>query len=197
MTEEPVVLLQGPRSVGKSTLLRGLAASLGAELVDLDDVAVRDAVARDPGLFVTGTDPVCVDEYQHVPLVLDAIKAELNRDSRPGRFVLTGSARHETLPSAAQALTGRLHRLSVYPLSQGELRGVHEHLLADLFTDPAGAVAAARPSDTTREEYIDSVTAGGFPSALARTSPASRNRWFDDYVSLSLERDVRDLSKIR
>ncbi|WP_261575998.1 ATP-binding protein [Frankia gtarii] len=197
MAEEPVVLLQGPRSVGKSTLLRSLAADIGAELVDLDDLATRDAAARDPGMFVTGADPVCIDEYQHIPIILDAIKAELNRDGRPGRFVLTGSARHEALPRAAQALTGRLHRLPVYPLSQGELRGVQEHLLDDLFADPAAAVAAARPSDTTREDYIDSVTAGGFPSVLARASLASRNRWFDDYVSLSLERDVRDLSRIR
>src|SRR5262249_56871889 len=111
LAEEPVVLLQGPRSVGKSTLLRSLAASVSGEIVDLDEVAVRDAVGRDPGTFVAGPRPVCVDEYQHVPLILDAIKAELNRDSRPGRFILTGSARHEALPRAAQALTGRLHRL--------------------------------------------------------------------------------------
>ncbi len=192
-----MVLLQGPRSVGKSTLLRNLAGAVGAELVDLDDVAVRDAVARDPGTFVAGPRPVCIDEYQHVPLVLDAIKAELNRDGRPGRFVLTGSARHEALPQAAQALTGRLHRLPVYPLSQGELRGAHEHLLEDLFADPAAVVAAARPSVTSREEYIDSVTAGGFPSALARASLASRNRWLDDYVRLGLERDVGELARIR
>ncbi|KLL09725.1 ATP-binding protein [Protofrankia coriariae] len=197
MLEESVVLLQGPRSVGKSTLLRNLAGEVGAELVDLDDVAIRDAVARDPGTFVAGPRPVCIDEYQHVPLVLDAIKAELNRDGRPSRFVLTGSARHEALPRAAQALTGRLHRLPVYPLSQGELRGVHEHLLEDLFADPAAAVAAARPSVTSGEEYIDSVTAGGFPSVLARASLASRSRWLDDYVRLSLERDVRELVRIR
>jgi predicted AAA+ superfamily ATPase len=182
--------------VGKSTLLRSLAASIGAEVVDLDDVAVRDAVARDPGTFMAGTGPVCVDEYQHVPLILDAIKAELNRDSRPGRFILTGSARHEALPRAAQALTGRLHRLPIYPLSQGEITGVHEHLLEDLFCDPAAAVDA-QPSETTREQYIDTITAGGFPPVLRRASLTSRNRWFDDYVSLSLERDVRELSKIR
>ncbi|MCK9922014.1 ATP-binding protein [Frankia sp. AgPm24] len=199
MTDEPVVLLQGPRSVGKSTLLRSLADDIGAELVDLDDVAVRDAAARDPALFVSGTRPICIDEYQHVPIILDAIKAELNRDGRPGRFVLTGSARHDALPRAAQALTGRLHRLPVYPLSQGELRGVREHLLDDLFTDPGATVAAAaaRPSVTTREQYIDTVTMGGFPSVLVRASLASRNRWFDDYVSLSLERDVAGLRRLR
>ncbi len=124
MAEEPMILLQGPRSVGKSTLLGALAAKIDAEVVDLDDVALREAVARDPGTFVGGSRTVCIDEYQHVPLALDAIKSELNKDGRPGRFVLTGSARHEALPRAAQALTGRLHRLPVYPLSQGEMGSV-------------------------------------------------------------------------
>lgn len=53
---------------------------------------------------------VCVDEYQRAPVVLDAIKAELNRFTRPARFNITGSARHESLPAAAQAVTGRLQR---------------------------------------------------------------------------------------
>ena len=110
--------------------------------------------------------------------------------------MLTGSARHEALPRAAQALTGRLHRLPVYPLSQGEIAGVHEHLLEDLFSDPNAAVDTP-PSQTTREQYIDRVVVGGFPPALMRATPASRNRWFDDYISLSLERDVQELSKIR
>ncbi|MGH9222716.1 MAG: AAA family ATPase [Acidimicrobiales bacterium] len=103
--------------MGKSTLLQNLARTRGVAVLDLDDVATREAVAADPATFVAGPSPVCIDEYQHVPLVLDAIKAELNRDGRPGRFILTGSARHEALPTAAQALTGRLHRLPVYPLS--------------------------------------------------------------------------------
>lgn len=99
-------------------------------MVDLDDVATRDAVAADPATFVARPGVVCIDEYQHVPLVLDAIKVELNRDGRPGRFILTVAARHELLPVAAQALTGRLHRLLVYPLSQGEISGIEEDFLA-------------------------------------------------------------------
>ncbi len=195
MRDEPVVLLQGPRSVGKSTLLRELASRFDAVVVDLDDLATRDAVAADPATFVAGPAPVCVDEYQRVPLILDAIKAELNRDGSPGRFVLTGSARHETLPAAAQALTGRLHRLPILPLSQGEIAGVGEHFLEDLFVDPSTFVPGPM-SSTPREAYIDRVIAGGFPAPLARTSAASRNRWFDDYIRLSLERDVQELGSI-
>lgn len=193
--EESVLLLQGPRSVGKSTMLRRLAEVTGARLLDLDDVATRDAVTSDPATFVAGPEPVCIDEYQHVPLVLDAVKAELNRDGRSGRFVLTGSARHEALPAAAQALTGRLHRLPVFPLSQGEIAGVQEDLLARLFLDEAGDLIG-RTSSTSREEYIGRVVAGGFPIPLTRDTVAGRSRWFDDYVRLTLERDVRELARV-
>lgn len=193
--EEPVLLLQGPRSVGKSTLLRDLANEVGARVLDLDDVATRDAVESDPATFVAGSEPVCIDEYQHVPLVLDAIKAELNRDGRPGRFVLTGSARHEALPAAAQALTGRLHRLPVYPLSQGEIVGSEERFLARILSNQAGELSGCT-SSTAREEYVERVVAGGLPIPLTRETTAGRSRWFDDYIRLTLERDVRELARV-
>jgi uncharacterized protein len=197
LRDDPVLLIEGPRTVGKSTLLRQLAAERGATVLDLDVPAVRDAVAADPSTFVSGGEPVFIDEYQKAPIVLDAIKAELNVSSRPGRFALTGSTRHDALPPAAQALTGRLSRLTALPLSQGEIAGRREELLRGLFLDAAGVVAAHPVSDTTREEYLQRIVAGGFPMALTRSGPVARNRWFDSYVSLTLERDVRELSRIR
>jgi uncharacterized protein len=197
LEDEPVIALQGPRTVGKSTLLAELASSRGVEVVDLDEPATRAAVLADPGAFVGGPSPVCIDEYQHVPAVLDAIKAELNRELRPGRYVITGSTRYDALPTAAQSLTGRLHLLTVWPLTQGEIGGVQENLLATLLDDPVGAAPRGIVSATTREEYITRVAAGGMPIPLARRSPAVRNRWFEDYVELVLERDVRELSRLR
>lgn len=194
--DEPVVALQGPRTVGKSTLLRSVASAHRVEVFDLDDLATRAAVAADPALFVAGPEPVCIDEYQKAPAVLDAIKAELNVDLRPGRFLITGSTRYDALPAAAQALTGRLHIVTIYPLSQGEIARSHENLVAMLFDDPDRVVARAAPSETTRLQYIERVTAGGFPVALAR-SDTTRGRWFDDYVALTLERDVPELANIR
>ena len=197
LLDDPVVLLEGPRSVGKSTLLRSVAQHFGARLLDLDDPATRDAVTADPAPFVSGGSTVCIDEYQKAPIVLDAIKAELNRDGSPGRFVLTGSTRHDALPAVAQSLTGRLSRLTVYPLSQGEIARTDEHLVERLFADAPAAVAAVPTSAATREQYIARMVAGGFPLALARSSPTARTRWFDEYVRLTLERDVRELSNIR
>lgn len=196
LDDEPVVVLQGPRAVGKSTLLQALAASRDREIVDLDDLATRDAARADPALFVRGQAPVLIDEFQHVPELLDAIKAELNRDGSPGRFVLTGSTRYATLPAAAQALTGRAHRIDVLPLSQGEVAGIREDFAEALLSDPLSLVDPRLPA-IAREEYVSRVVAGGFPPVLRRARPADRARWFDDYVNLVIERDVMELTRVR
>lgn len=181
--------------MGKSTLLRSLASAAGHEVIDLDDPDTRDTVADDLSLFVRGPRPVFIDEYQHVPALLSAIKAELNRDGSSGQFVITGSTRHDALPQMAEALTGRLYRLTVYPFSQGEIGNHRENLLETLFSDPASTVTANQ-STTTRDDYIQRVVGGGFPLALEQ-APATRSRWFRNYVALALERDVRELAKIR
>lgn len=187
--------LQGPRAVGKTTLLRQVAADIGSEIIDLDDLSTRDAVRADPALFMAGDPPVCIDEYQHVPAVLDAIKAELNVDGSAGRFLLTGSTRHDALPQAAQALTGRIQFVTLHPLSQGEIEGRHERFMQTLLEDPDSLVTA-EVSATSREDYIERITTGGFPMAVDRGETA-RNRWSNSYVKLSLERDVRALARIR
>ena len=102
MSEEPVVILTGPRTVGKSTLLAALADEFDRPVLDLDRPDARAAAASDPSFIVSGPGPVLIDEFQHVPEILDAIKAELNTDTRPGRYVLTGSTRYSVLPQAAQ-----------------------------------------------------------------------------------------------
>src|SRR6202522_4687209 len=124
--EEPVVVLSGPRTVGKSTLLSQLAERLGRTVIDWDDPATRSAVRADPGRFVESSEPVLIHESQHVPELLDAIKAQLNRDLRAGRYVLAGSTRYAAVPAAAQALTGRGDIIPVLPLTQGEIDGVRE-----------------------------------------------------------------------
>src|ERR1700722_3696211 len=147
--EEPVLILNGPRTVGKSTLLSQLAERLGRAVIDCDDPATRAAVRADPGRFVESAEPVLVDEYQHVPELLDAIKAQLNRDLRPGRYALAGSTRYAAVPAAAQALTGRVDIIPVLPLSQGEIDGTRETFVARLLDGdgidaPSPMTAAAR-----------------------------------------------------
>lgn len=195
--DEPVIAIHGPRSVGKSTLLRAFATSNGVGVVDLDDPAIRDAAIANPTLAVSGATPVCLDEYQKAPDLLGALKARLNREGAlPGTAVLTGSTRQDAVPRSAEALTGRLHALSLLPLSQGEIAGQREDLLDALTKDPLHAVAVHPTSSTSREDYVARVCAGGFPLALRRSGSA-RARWFDDYVRLTVERDAVELARIR
>lgn len=196
LEEEPVIAVHGARTVGKSTMVRALAALAGRQVIDLDDPETRDAVDASPAAFAAAESPVFIDEYQHAPVILDAIKAELSRDLRPGRFVLTGSTRYSSLPIAAQSLTGRLHVATLWPLSQGELDGIEERFAERLLSDPATLVTP-EASMTSREEYAERILRGGFPLAVARSDGASRNRWFDDYLDLVIERDVAELSSIR
>jgi hypothetical protein len=195
LAEEPVMALQGPRTVGKSTLLHEVAQSHGVGVIDLDEPAVRDAVIADPATFVSGAPPVCVDEFQKAPVVLDAIKAKLNRRLAPGRFVITGSTRFDALPRAAQALTGRIHVMELLPFSQGEIDGHVEDFLAVAMTNP-DLLVSPRRSTTSRNTYIERVCRGGLPLAVARRAE-SRGRWIDDYVRVSLARDVTELARIR
>ncbi len=194
--EEPVVLVEGPRTVGKSTLVKTLAKSTNVPLLDLDEPAVRAAVAADPSSFISGGPPLCIDEYQKAPVILDAIKAFLNAHPSEKGFLLTGSARHESLPRTAQALTGRLHRIQMYPLTQSEIDGSAENFLESVFDEPHRAFAPYS-STSIRSDYVTRCLRGGFPMAVERTGTAQRNRWLDNYVRLTLERDVTELSKIR
>lgn len=189
LESDPVVLIEGPRAVGKSTLLRGLAEQTSATFLDLDDLTTRKAVSRDPKFFASGPGPICIDEYQKVPELLDAIKAELNADSRPGRFVLAGSTSFDSMPKGTQALSGRLGRIMIEPLTQAEIAGQDLPNLS-LLPDQKRRTNL-NIGKTTREEYVSRILAGGYPLALDR-GEVSRIRWVDDYLSLSLSRDIEE-----
>jgi predicted AAA+ superfamily ATPase len=195
MTESPVVVLQGARSVGKSTALSALARHHDVEITDLDDLAVRSRVAASPSDAVQGPIPVCIDEYQHVPELLQAIKAELNKQHDNGRWLLTGSTSFWAMPRGTQALTGRIQLVEVMPFSQGEIDGTHEDFLEVAFTNPAGLAGLRRPG-TERDEYEERICRGGMPLAVHENA-RTRNNFYRSYLGTSLARDVVDLARIR
>lgn len=195
LREVPVVALQGPRSVGKSTLLNQMAAQIGASVVNLDHPRTRQAVTDDPSAFVEHPHPVFVDEFQKAPGILDAIKASLGEDYRPGRFVLTGSTRFDALPVAAQSLTGRIHFETILPFSQGELNGTHEDFFDVALTEP-NRFPRGLEEGLRREDYAERICRGGMPPAVEMTATA-RQKWLSTYASVSVRRDVADLSRVR
>lgn len=194
VAETPVLLLEGPRSVGKSTLLAELATSSEQVIFDLDQSQFRLLAQQNEAALVGSPSPVLIDEYQRVPSLLDAMKVRLNHQTHPGMFILAGSASYDSLPRGTQALTGRLQRLSVMPFAQTEIDGSDNRLIERAFE--SDITHTATPSRTTRAEYIDRVMRGGMPLAVPADSPDERSRWFQGHVRQSLERDAGEVRRI-
>jgi uncharacterized protein len=196
--DTPVVIVVGPRQAGKSTLASIVAEERGARYVTLDDDGPREAANEDPTGFVEGaTLPLCIDEFQKAPALLPAIKARVDRaragGNRPaGMFILTGSANVWATLRISESLVGRAERVPLWPLSQGELHGRRETFIDDLF---AGRVAQLTNAPVGRPAIAEALATGGYPEAVARTEPRRRGRWFEEYVTMTLERDVRDLTR--
>lgn len=193
LREEPAILLEGPRGSGKSTLLREIASARDARVVDLDDEAVIAFVQQDPTTALTHPGLVVVDEFQRVPAVLSVVKRIVDRSSEPEQFLLAGSVSSRLLPTGAETLTGRVHRMLLPPLSTAEIVGSDSRLLPTLLNDdgpprspPAGAVQTISntwlPAATRRrlpalpatpDDAGSRVTSDPSPNATCRRSPTS------------------------
>lgn len=191
----PVVVLEGPRTVGKSTLLREIARHLSADIVDLDDSTVRDQVDADPNRYLAEQRPVLIDEYLRLPL-LDHIKAQLNKEGSPGQFILTGSAGRQANREGLKALVGRLAEIEVLPLSQIEIEGLRGNFVESVFRGMEGVMSLGR-SRTTRRDYVERVLAGGFPRVLLEQDTADRFQIFNNYIEQSLGYGLAAVRNVR
>jgi uncharacterized protein len=200
LKDTPVVLLVGARQVGKSTLAHRLASKLGAvQAVSLDDPATRSAARADPSGFVTSLGrPSVIDEVQRVPELLYGIKETVDKirlagETAAGSFLLTGSASIWDTLRAPDSLAGRIERIHMWPFSQGELAGRREQFIDALFDNDPPRISAAVQS---RAEIAQMVVRGGYPEVQDRTE-ARAQRWFSEYLSRVLDRDIRDLANVR
>lgn len=189
-----VVILNGPRQSGKSTLMQAIHRSTGGTLVTLDDREPLRSARTDPAGFVADRPhPLFVDEVQRGgdPLIL-AVKSFVDREPIPGRIFLAGSSRFLTVPGLTESLAGRARIIDVWPFTQGEFIGGPDRFIDLLF----GAAADLRQLELIAEDrpkVFRRVVMGGFPAVASLPSDRLRTAWFGDYVRTLIERDLRQL----
>jgi predicted AAA+ superfamily ATPase len=187
-----VVLVNGARQAGKSTLVKKvLKTHERARWRTLDDGVTLAAARADPARFVQHDELLAIDEIQRAPELMLAIKAAVDRDERPGGFLLTGSARVLGLKALPDSLVGRMETVELWPFSQGELEARVDRFVDTVFDDeprfPDGTVG--------RDELIERLTRGGFPEATRRDA-SRRAKFFEAYAHDLVERDVSQLSDV-
>lgn len=192
IADTPVVLLNGARQTGKSTLAQEFARTLAIPYVTLDEATRLAAASSDAQGFLAGLgDRAVIDEVQKAPGLFPAIKMSVDRDRRPGRYLLTGSANVLLLPQISESLAGRMELITLLPLSQGELHGQRERFLDMVFSETLPAFHSEDAFDLK-----DAVLAGAYPEVIHRPAGKRRDAWFAAYITALLQRDVRDLANI-
>jgi predicted AAA+ superfamily ATPase len=190
--DTPVIMVNGARQTGKSTLMKGLFPTNSPAYVTLDDMHTLGSARSGPQAFIESLpERVILDEIQRVPELILPIKLSVDQNRKPGRFFITGSANVMSLPKVTESLAGRIEIHTLWPLSQGEIRGKREGFIDALFTDEK--LPSVKPA--TIADILTLASTGGYPDVQNRTIDR-RSGWFESYISSLMERDVRDLSNI-
>lgn len=193
-----VVVVNGPRQAGKTTLLRQLHAARGGSFRTLDREDVLRAALDDPLGFVTDAPrPIFIDEVQRGgDALVRAIKIKVDEEPVPGSFVLSGSSRFLAVPTLSESLAGRALLTELWPLSMAERAGTPPSFVDRLFADTA-ALRRLPDSPFSRADYLRLICIGGFPELLRARSARARANWLRSYVTTVTQRDIGDLSRIR
>lgn len=185
----PVVLLNGARQVGKSTL----ALENFQNYLTFDDGELRLYAKENPKGFLKNLDlPICLDEIQKVPAILEYIKIQVDKERKNGYFLLTGSSNVLDHKESKDTLAGRLYELKLYPLSCKEKKDKpHENIIEKLLSRDF-KLPVKDYGDEIAKEILD----GGYPEIL-ELHGLQKELWFKSYIATYIERDARDLADIR
>jgi len=192
-----VVVVNGPRQAGKTTLLRLRHEVTGGEFRSLDDDSWLSAALADPKTFVEHAErPLYLDEVQRGgDALIRAIKYVVDLDNERGQFVLSGSTRFLTVPTLSESLAGRVGILELLPLTMAERSSQSGDFLIKAMTDASALLAS--PSPWTRSDYIELMCTGGFPEVLELDGPAARRDWFASYIATVIGRDIEQFAAVR
>lgn len=195
LEDTPVIILNGARQTGKSTLCQQLLDQevVKAQLVTFDDPTTLAAAQLDPlGFLKDLSKHVILDEVQRVPELFLSIKKLVDQDRKSRRFILTGSADVMILPKVADSLAGRIEIHNLWPLSQGEILGKPSDFLEVLISQDS----KFQSSQVSWKEILRSILVGGYPEAIARKKDSRRSKWIESYLISVLQKDIRELANI-
>ncbi len=186
-----VVLVTGPRQVGKTTMMKKLME--GRKYVSLDDMETRRFAKEDPKTFIEAyPPPVFIDEVQYAPELFGYIKMQVDKRQQKGDYWLSGSQIFKLMRGVSESLAGRVGLLDLFPLSQNEI--VNHKSCQPLDTDFASIQRrAAGIPDATPTDIFTRIYQGGMPELISG-EVKDRDRFYQSYVRTYIERDVRDLS---
>ena len=190
--EYPVVLVTGPRQVGKTTMLQKLMEGTGRSYVSLDDLNERSIAKNDPELFLQlHKPPVLIDEVQYAPELFTYIKIYVDRNHNPGDFWLTGSQVFKLMRGVQESLAGRVAVLSLTSLSQAEIcNGKMEPFTVDI---EALLTRAKERKPADAREIFDRIFKGSMPAIVSGKNSNSQI-FYSSYLTTYIERDVKELS---
>ena len=191
----PILMLTGPRQVGKTTLLEMCSTGERA-YVTLDDLDMRRLAQQDPALFLqTWPAPLTIDEVQYAPQLFSAIKMAVDKAGRNGLFWLTGSQKFELMTGLTESLAGRVAIVDLLGFSQAEQQG--RALASQPFVPTPDWIRKARQvaKPMPLKAFYEQIWLGAYPRLVAQ-GPLSRDLYYRSYVQTYVQRDVQDLLKV-
>ena len=190
--EYPVVLVTGPRQVGKTTMLQKLMEGTDRGYVSLDDLHERTLAKTDPELFLQlHKPPVLIDEVQYAPELFTYIKIYADKNHSNGDFWLTGSQAFKLMQGMQESLAGRVAVLSLTSLSQAEIYG---NRLEPFVLDMKKLSARSRERKPANiKEIFNRIYKGSMPAVISDQNK-NTHIFYSSYVTTYIERDVRALS---
>jgi len=190
--EYPVVLVTGPRQVGKTTMLQKLMEGTDRNYVSLDDLNERNLAKTDPEMFLQlHKPPILIDEVQYAPELFVYIKIHVDKYHNAGDFWLTGSQVFKLMSGIQESLAGRVAVLSLTSLSQAEICGGE----MQPFTLDIEKLSARRKERTAADTGVifDWIFRGSMPAIVSEKNSNSRI-FYSSYLTTYIERDVREVS---
>lgn len=191
----PVLLLTGPRQVGKTTFLKHVCDK-GRNYVTLDDPAIKQLANEDPALFLKRFQrPILIDEIQYAPNLLPYIKMEVDTKKQPGDFWLTGSQQFQMMKGVSESLAGRVAIINLLGFSARERHKCNLEVPPFLPDDENLQGRQANVSSTELTNIYSDIWTGGYPALIA--GPADdKDVYYSSYLQTYLQRDLKDLTQV-